>query len=84
MARFSCHEPGPRVTGIKDSKGAIIVTKLYAFVQSFAAVARDAERGQTMAEYAVVLAVVTIAIITALGLLAGGIESTLSSVTSTL
>jgi Flp pilus assembly pilin Flp len=60
------------------------MTKLYTFIQSFAAVARDAERGQTMAEYAVVLAVVTIAIIGALGLLAGGINSTLSSVTSTL
>jgi Flp pilus assembly pilin Flp len=60
------------------------MTKLYTFIQSLAAVARDTERGQTMAEYAVVLAVVTIAIIGALALLAGGIQSTLSSVTSTL
>jgi Flp pilus assembly pilin Flp len=59
------------------------MTKLYTFIQSIAA-ARNAERGQTMAEYAVVLAVVTIAIIAALSLLAGGINSTLSSVTSTL
>ena len=42
------------------------------------------ERGQTMAEYAVVLAVVTVAIVATLVLLAGGINSTLSSVTSTL
>jgi Flp pilus assembly pilin Flp len=60
------------------------MTRLYTFIQSIAVAARDTERGQTMAEYAVVLAVVTIAIIAALSLLAGGINSTLSSVTSTL
>jgi Flp pilus assembly pilin Flp len=69
--------------GIKDSRGATM-TKLYTFIQSLAAVARDSESGQTMAEYAVVLAVVTIAIIGALSFLAGGISSALSSVTSTL
>jgi Flp pilus assembly pilin Flp len=37
-----------------------------------------------MAEYAVVLAVITAAIIVTLGLLAGGINSALSSVTSNL
>ena len=42
------------------------------------------ERGQTMAEYAVVLAVITVAIVVTLGLLAGGINSTLSNVTSSL
>ncbi len=60
------------------------MTKLYTFIQSLAAVTRDSERGQTMAEYAVVLAVVTIAIVGALSFLAGGISSALSSVTSTL
>jgi Flp pilus assembly pilin Flp len=69
--------------GIKDSRGATMI-KLYTFIQSLAAVARDSESGQTMAEYAVVLAVVTIAIIGALSFLAGGISSALSSVTSTL
>ncbi len=60
------------------------MTRIYSFIQSLAAVTRDSESGQTMAEYAVVLAVVTIAIIGALSFLAGGISSALSSVTSTL
>ena len=43
-------------------------------------VARD-EHGQTMAEYGVVLAVITLVIIGALVLLAGGINGTLEEVT---
>jgi Flp pilus assembly pilin Flp len=58
--------------------------KFYAFFQSFLATQRDSERGQTMAEYAVVLAVITVAIVATLILLAGGITKTLSSVTSKL
>ena len=45
---------------------------------------RHGERGQTMAEYAVVLAVITVAIVATFGLLAGGINRTLSSVTGKL
>jgi Flp pilus assembly pilin Flp len=60
------------------------MTRLYAFVQSFIASARELESGQTMAEYAVVLAVITVAILATLALLAGGINSALSSVTSKL
>jgi Flp pilus assembly pilin Flp len=45
---------------------------------------REHERGQTMAEYAVVLAVITVAIVGTLGFLAGGIKSSLNSVTSKL
>jgi Flp pilus assembly pilin Flp len=58
--------------------------KFYAFFQSFLTEARESEKGQTMAEYAVVLAVITVAIVATLGFLAGGINSTLSSVTSKL
>jgi Flp pilus assembly pilin Flp len=58
--------------------------KFYAFFQSFLTEARESEKGQTMAEYAVVLAVITIAILGALSFLAGGISSALSSVTSKL
>jgi len=43
-----------------------------------------AERGQTMAEYAIVLAVITVAIIGALGLLGGGISDALTAVTDKL
>ena len=60
------------------------MTRFHACVQSFLAEARESEKGQTMAEYAVVLAVITVAIIVTLGLLAGGINSTLNSVTSNL
>lgn len=60
------------------------MTRFYAFVQSFIADTRDSELGQTMAEYAIVLAVITVAIIATLGYLAGGINSTINNVTSSL
>jgi len=60
------------------------VIELGAFLQSFLRVARESERGQTMAEYAVVLAVITVAIVGTLAFLAGGINSALSSVTGNL
>jgi Flp pilus assembly pilin Flp len=60
------------------------MTRFYAFLQSFVAASRNSEAGQTMAEYAVVLAVITVAIVATLGFLAGGINSALSSVTSSL
>jgi Flp pilus assembly pilin Flp len=60
------------------------MTKFYAFFQSFLATTRESESGQTMAEYAVVLAVITVAIVATLILLAGGITNTLNSVTSKL
>jgi Flp pilus assembly pilin Flp len=58
--------------------------KVYAYLQILVVNALDRERGQTMAEYAVVLAVITVAIVGALVLLAGGIRSSISSVTSRL
>ncbi len=59
------------------------MTRFHAFLQSFI-VTRESERGQTMAEYAVVLAVITVAIVLTLGYLADGINGTLSNVTSSL
>ena len=44
----------------------------------------DGEAGQTMAEYAVVLAVITVVIIGALTALSGGIEGALGKVTDVL
>jgi Flp pilus assembly pilin Flp len=38
------------------------------------------EEGQTMAEYGVVLAVITLGVVVTLGLLAGGIRNALTSV----
>lgn len=45
---------------------------------------RNEELGQTMAEYAVVLGVITIAVVTALTALSGSISSYLGKVTSTI
>jgi Flp pilus assembly pilin Flp len=42
------------------------------------------ESGQTMAEYAVVLGVITIAVVVTLGLLASAIQDTLTNVISNL
>ncbi|HEX5469072.1 MAG TPA: hypothetical protein VFW80_08495 [Gaiellaceae bacterium] len=42
------------------------------------------EEGQTMAEYGVILAVITVAIVGALVLLSGGIENNLNAVISVL
>lgn len=42
------------------------------------------EEGQTMAEYAVVLAVITVAIVATLTLLSGGINDALDNVISSL
>jgi Flp pilus assembly pilin Flp len=55
--------------------------KLVAFVQSHAAALRSREEGQTMAEYGVVLAVITVGIIVALVALSGGISDALEKVT---
>jgi Flp pilus assembly pilin Flp len=58
--------------------------EIHAFLKSLVLNARENERGQTMAEYAIVLAVITVAIIATLGFLAGGINETINNVTSTL
>jgi Flp pilus assembly pilin Flp len=52
------------------------------FVEKLGKVA--GEKGQTMAEYAVVLAVITIGIVVALIALSGGINKALDNVTSHL
>ena len=62
--------------------------KLFAFAQVYAAQASESlkkrEEGQTMAEYGVVLAVITIGIVVALTALAGGINGALTKVTGKL
>jgi Flp pilus assembly pilin Flp len=60
------------------------MTKLYVLLHGLVNAVREDEIGQTMAEYAVVLAVITVAIIGVLATLAGGINATLSSVTGSL
>lgn len=63
------------------------MTYLYTYVTNSIAQARmrlQDEEGQTMAEYGVVLAVITIAIVATLGLLSGAIQGALSRVISVL
>jgi Flp pilus assembly pilin Flp len=62
--------------------------KLFAFAQVFAAEATDAlkkrEEGQTMAEYGVVLAVITLAVIGAITLLSTHVRNAITSVANIL
>jgi len=64
------------------------VLKLFAFIQVSAADAAKAlqrrEDGQTMAEYGVVLAVITIAVIGAITLLSDNVRNALESVANVL
>ena len=57
--------------------------KLFVAIQSKLAEVRS-EEGQTMAEYGVVLAVITLAIVASLVLLSDGINGALESVTAIL
>jgi Flp pilus assembly pilin Flp len=64
------------------------VLKLFALTQTYAAVAADAlrrrEEGQTMAEYGVVLAVITLAVIAAITLLSNNVRSAIENVANIL
>jgi Flp pilus assembly pilin Flp len=62
--------------------------KLFAFAQAYTAAATDAlknrEEGQTMAEYGVVLAVITLAVIGAITLLSSHVRNAITSVAGIL
>ena len=62
--------------------------KLFAFAQSWAMDAAESlkkrEEGQTMAEYGVVLAVITLIVVGSITLLSGAIASAIDSVTAIL
>jgi Flp pilus assembly pilin Flp len=64
------------------------VLKLFAFTQAIAAdavdVLRRREEGQTMAEYGVVLAVITLAVIAAISLLSTNVQNAIESVAGIL
>jgi len=51
---------------------------------AFIAAARKRQEGQTMAEYAVVLGVITLAVVGVFTALSGGISGAISNVTSTI
>ncbi|HXL43822.1 MAG TPA: hypothetical protein VN960_07165 [Gaiellaceae bacterium] len=58
--------------------------KYYGYLTELIAAIRRHEEGQTMAEYGVILAVITVAIIAALVLLATGILDNINNVVSVL
>ena len=58
--------------------------KLFTIVELVARSLREREEGQTMAEYGVVLAVITLAVIAAITLLAGNVSNALNAVASVL
>jgi len=58
--------------------------KYYGYLTELIAAIRRREEGQTMAEYGVILAVITVAIIAALVLLATGILDNINNVVSVL
>jgi Flp pilus assembly pilin Flp len=58
--------------------------KLFTFAGVIARSLREREQGQTMAEYGVVLAVITIAVIGAITLLAGNVSNALNAVANVL
>ena len=58
--------------------------KLFAWAQSFAPASLKREEGQTMAEYGVILAVITAAIIAALVLLSTNIGNVLNRVANAI
>ena len=68
-------------------KGGELVLKLFAFTQALIANATDSLRrdeGQTMAEYGVVLAVITLAVVAAITLLSGNVRNAIESVANIL
>jgi Flp pilus assembly pilin Flp len=64
------------------------VLKLFAFMQAFAASTADAlhrrDEGQTMAEYGVVLAVVTLAVVASLTLLSDNLRAAFENIAGIL
>ena len=58
--------------------------KLFTFVQAAADSLRRREEGQTMAEYGVVLALITLLVIGSIMALSGGISGAIDSVTAIL
>jgi Flp pilus assembly pilin Flp len=75
-------------TALPDhAKGGELVLKLFAFTQTFAISTGEAlrrEEGQTMAEYGVVLAVVTLAVVASLTLLSDSIRGGFENIAAIL
>src|ERR1043165_4047080 len=79
----SLTEPSRRPS-LTDLKGGELVLKLFALTQAYAADLRTREEGQTMAEYGVVLAVITLAVVAAISLLSDNVRSAIENVANIL
>jgi Flp pilus assembly pilin Flp len=60
------------------------VLRLFVFTQTHVDALRKREEGQTMAEYGVVLAVITLAVIAAITLLSSNVRNAITSVANIL
>jgi Flp pilus assembly pilin Flp len=83
------HPRDSRNSNSREARGEVNpLLKLFAFAQAYAADAADQlrkrEEGQTMAEYGVVLAVITIAVIGAITLLSSNVRNAITSVANIL
>lgn len=71
-----------------EPKGGELVLRLFTFTQTFATDVADAlrrrEEGQTMAEYGVVLAVITLAVVAAITLLSDNVRQAIENVAGVL
>jgi Flp pilus assembly pilin Flp len=60
------------------------LTSFFTYLNAWVGELRKREEGQTMAEYGVVLAVITLGVVLALGILSGAISDAINSVVSFL
>ena len=80
MEPSTTQEPESRPILPDHAKGGELVLKPFVFMRAFA----RREEGQTMAEYGVVLAVVTLAVVASLTLLADNLRAAFESIAGIL
>ena len=83
MALYLAHMDADSIRGAVSPQPSREVSRLIEYLNETVAALED-EAGQTMAEYAVVLGVITIAVVVTLGLLSTAIKATLSNVIASL
>lgn len=83
MALHFAHVDAESIRGHPAPQPSREVSRLIEYLNETVAALED-EAGQTMAEYAVVLGVITIAVVVTLGLLSTAIKATLSNVIASL
>jgi Flp pilus assembly pilin Flp len=76
---FHCARPA-RARDAEGGESILSITDLVQYLR----VRFAAEEGQTMAEYGIVLAVITVGVIVALGVLSGAIQGALNAVATRL